>query len=102
MYIYICIYMYIYIYIYINIYICIYIYVYIYIHIYIYMYIYIYVYIYVYIYIYIYLFPPRFVVPIPSSLYHPAKIRVDISLISPQFATGVILLKYGVISVKPG
>ena len=29
------------------------------------------------------LFHPRFVVPIPSSLYHPARIRVDISLISP-------------------
>ena len=26
---------------------------------------------------------PRFVVPIPSPLYHPTRIRVDISLISP-------------------
>ena len=48
------------------------------------------------------LFPPRFVVPIPSALYHPAKNRVGISLISPQICHGVILLKNGVISVKPG
>ena len=49
-----------------------------------------------------YLFPPRFVVPIPSALYRPAGNRVDISLISPQFARRVISVKNGVISVKNG
>ena len=53
------------------------------------------------------LFHLRFVSPIPSALYHPAKIRVDISLISTQFSRGVILLRKqcdisenGVISVE--
>ena len=48
------------------------------------------------------LFHPRFVVPIPSALYHPARIRVDISLISPQFSWRVISLKNVLKSLKNG
>ena len=47
-----------------------------------------------------YLFHPRFVVPIPSALYHLARIRVDISLISPLFPTRVISLEIRLISLE--
>ena len=46
------------------------------------------------------LFHPRFVCPIPTALYHPARIRVDISLISPSFSRRLISWKMRVISWK--
>ena len=49
---------------------------------------------------YPHLFHPRFIVPIPTALYHTARNRVDITLISPCFTRRVILLKNGLISVK--
>ena len=50
--------------------------------------------------LYKYLFHPRFVVPIPLTLYHPARIRVGISLISTSFSRRVILWKMRVILWK--
>ena len=47
-----------------------------------------------------FLFPPRFVCPIPSALYHTAGKRGDISLISPSFSRRVISWKMRVISWK--
>ena len=78
--------------------------VYIYIYIYMYIYIYIYIsciYIYIYIYIYIFLFHSCFVSPIPSALYHTARNRGNITLVSPSFSKRVISWKMRVISWKP-
>ena len=43
------------------------------------------------------LFHPRFIVPIPSALYHTAVNRVGISLISTSFSRRVILYEMRVI-----
>ena len=47
------------------------------------------------------LFPPHLAVPIPSALYHPARIQVNISLISLlNLQEGDIVGKWGDISGK--